>query len=107
VSLSPEDKIKQLENLVEADPEDHLGFFMLGKLYLDTKQYEEAASRFERCLELKPDYSAAWRFAGDAHRLADQREKAREVYERGIEVANANGDLQTVKEMQAFLRKLS
>ena len=106
MSLTPEDKIKQLENLLETDPTDHLGFFMLGKLYLDTNQYDKAAAAFEKCLELQPDYSAAWRFLGDSQRLAGNIDKARQVYEQGIAVADERGDLQTVKEMQAFLRKI-
>lgn len=106
MSMSPEDKIAQLEKLLEIDPEDNLGWFMLGKMYLDVKRHQDAAAAFEKCLELKPDYSAAWRFCGDAYRLAEQPTKAREVYEKGIAVAEKNGDLQTVKEMQAFLKKV-
>ncbi len=104
--FSPEQKIEQLRALVEADPSDHLGFFMLGKLYLDVNKPGDAAAQFESCLRLKPDYSAAYRLCGDAYRKAGEQEKARDVYTRGIAVAEENGDLQTVKEMKAFLGKL-
>lgn len=104
--MEPADKIKQLEAILEDDPSDHLGWFMLGKLYLDEKRFEDGAEAFHKCLGLKPDYSAAYRFCGDCHRLAENRDEARSIYEKGVEVANANGDLQTVKEMEAFLRKL-
>ena len=101
-----EQKIQQLEEILADDPNDSLGFFMLGKLYLDADRAEKAAEALERCLELNPKHSAAYRFCGDAYRKADKLDEAREVYSRGIVVANENGDLQTVKEVEAFLRKL-
>ncbi len=104
--FSAEEKIEQLRSLVEADPSDHLGFFMLGKLYLDVDRPADAAAQFESCIRLKPDYSAAYRLLGDAYRKAGDTGKARDVYTRGIKVAEGNGDLQTVKEMKAFLSKL-
>lgn len=106
MSFSPEDKIAQLEELLADDPADHLGFFMVGKLYLDTGRAAEAADRFAKCVALAPDYTAAWRFLGDAWRKAGDVEQARAAYTQGIVVGERIGDLQTVKEMQAFLRKL-
>ncbi len=105
--FTPQEKIARLEALVEMDPEDYLGYFLLGKLYLDTDQYARSAEMLEKCLELKPDYSAAWRFCGDAWRKSGDLNRARATYERGIVVAEANGDLQTVKEMKALLGKLT
>lgn len=103
--MTPEEKIAQLETLLEDDPEP-TGYFMLGKLYLDVERHGDAAAALEKSLELNPGYSAAWRLAGDAHRKGGDKDKARETYRKGIEVAEANGDLQTVKEMKAFLAKL-
>ncbi len=100
------DRIGRLKALLEIDPDDPTGWFMLGKLYLDDGQFLEGASAFQRSLELKPDYSAAWKFCGDCWRNAGDTARAREVYEKGIAVADERGDLQTVKEMQAFLKRL-
>lgn len=101
-----EEKIRQLEHLLTMEPDDATGFFMLGKLQLDAGQLEKAAASLEKCISLKPDYSAAYRFCGDAYRRLENAPRAREVYERGIAVAEQRGDLQTVKEMKAFLGKL-
>lgn len=99
------EKITQLEALLEADP-DPTGLFMLGKMYIDAERFTDAADALQRAIEMKPDYSAAWKLAGDAWRKAGDNDKARETYRKGIEVANARGDLQTVREMTAFLNKL-
>lgn len=106
MAFTTEEKIQQLEKLVEADPSDYLGCFMLAKLYAEVGRHAEAAEAGAKCLALKPDYSAAYRATGDAYRLAGMKEKARDVYTRGIAVAETNRDLQTVKEMKMFLRKL-
>lgn len=106
MAFTAEEKIQQLEKLVELDPSDYLGYFMLAKLYIETKNFPAAVVAADRCIELKPDYSAGYRACGDAHRLAGEKERAREVYTRGITVAEANRDLQTVKEMKMFLKKL-
>lgn len=100
------EKIEQLEKLLELDPKDYLGHFMLAKLYIEVGEFGKAAQSGERCVALKPDYSAGYRASGDAFRLLGDAGKAREIYTRGIEVAEANRDLQTVKEMKMFLRKL-
>ncbi|CAN5325298.1 hypothetical protein BH09SUM1_BH09SUM1_17000 [soil metagenome] len=107
MSFTLEEKIQQLEKLLSDDPEDHLGHFMLGRLYMEAARHEDAAREFAISIEQNPEHSASYRQCGDAYRKDNKPEKAREVYERGIVVAERRGDLQTVKEMQAFLRKLS
>lgn len=106
VALTLEQKITQLESLVAGDPEDYTGHFLLGKLYLDAGRFAEGAACFERSFALKPDYSAAYRFAGDCHRKAGDGAAARARYTEGIAVAERVGDLQTAKEMHAFLRRM-
>ena len=107
MSFTTEEKIQQLVKIVALDPADHLGHFMLGKMYLDAGRFEDGASEFEKTLELRPDYSAAYRLCGDCYRKAGNVAKAQKAYETGIAVAEKNGDLQTVKEMQVFLRKIT
>lgn len=102
------EKIRQLEKLLadpaeEADPLTH---FLLGREYMEAERYADGVRAFERTIELNPQYTAAFRFLGDCHRLGGDREKAREVYELGMSVANETGDLQPGKEMKALLKRL-
>jgi len=102
------EKIRQLEALL-ADPaeaNDPLTHFLLGREYMEAERLDDAASSFERVIQLNPHYTAAYRFWGDCHRLLGNKEKAREIYELGIGIANETGDLQPGKEMQVFLKKL-
>ena len=43
---------------------------------------------------------------GRAHYELDESAEARRVFEKGREVALDNGDLQTVREIEVFLRRL-
>lgn len=101
------EKIRQLEMIIEAEqPPDPLTHFLLGREYMEAGHFGDAARVLERCVELNPEYTAAYRFWGDAHRKAGEGAAAREVYELGISVAQRTGDLQAGKEMEAFLKKL-
>lgn len=106
--MDHEEKIRQLEKLLEVESEaaDPLTHFLLGREYLEVDRYDEGALSFERAVALNPHYTAAFRFLGDCHRKAGRMEKAREVYEVGLGVANETGDLQAGREMEAFLKKL-
>ncbi|MBI1289692.1 tetratricopeptide repeat protein [bacterium] len=107
MSFSNEEKILGLEKILADDPSDYTGWFLLGRLYLEENRPADGAGAFARAVEAKPDYSAAWKQLGDAWRKAGDNEKALEAYRQGLAVAEANRDLQTVKELQVFLRKLT
>ena len=57
-------------------------------------------------MENKPDYSVAYRMLGRAHFELRENAEARRVFTRGREVAQENGDLQTVREIDVFMRRL-
>lgn len=106
--MSDLSKIEKLEELLK-DPEqeqDSLTHFLLGREYLEVDRNEDAVRAFERCVELNPQYSAAYRFLGDAHRKSGNGEKAKETYETGMTIANEMGDLQAAKEMEALTKRI-
>jgi len=101
-----ESRLEQFKQLAELEPEDDLVRFGLGTAYFDEGQYDEAAKEFQHAIRLNPDYSAAYRDLGKALEKAGRPEEAKTVYTQGIEVADRKGDIQTMKEMQIFLKRL-
>ena len=100
---------KQIENLEKllADGQDNaLLRYSLGNAYLDTDA-ELAAQHFEQALGFDSHYSAAWKLLGKARAQINDQAGAIIAYQRGIEVAKQNGDLQAMKEMQVFLKRLT
>ncbi len=80
--------------------------FSLGNELFKEEKYEEAKGHLQKAVENKPDYSVAFRTLGRTHLELGEYEEARAVFERGREVAQNNGDLQTVKEMDVFMKRL-
>lgn len=80
--------------------------FSLGNALLSEDDASGAVDAFRAALEFKPDYSAAWKLLAAAQFKAGDMAAAQASYERGIEVAQAAGDIQAQKEMQVFLRRL-
>ena len=80
--------------------------FALANAYLKAGDAERAIAHAGLAVQLKPDYSAAWRLLGQAQIAAGKNVAAAASFERGIQVAEQAGDRQAGKEMQVFLRRL-
>lgn len=80
--------------------------YSLGAELFKEKNYPEAREYLERAVENKPDYSVAYRTLGRTLFEMREDDDARRVFEKGREIAQANGDLQTVKEIGVFSGRL-
>ncbi len=78
----------------------------LGIELFKEEEYREARDHLRRAVEIKPDYSVAYRMLGRSLYELHEDDEARLVFEKGREVAQNNGDLQTVKEIDVFSRRL-
>jgi uncharacterized protein HemY len=92
--------------LLERDQNNPMVLYSLGNELFKEGQYSEARDLLRRAVENKPDYSVAYRMLGRAHFELHENSEARSVFLRGKKVAQENGDLQTVKEIDVFTRRL-
>ncbi len=60
---------------------------------------------FSQAVRIKPDYTAAYRDLGRAWFECGDAQAASRALERGIEVAERTGDLQTRREMEVSLKR--
>ncbi len=104
--MTPEEKIAQFKEVAELMPGDPVVRLGLASAYLEAGKDEAGAREFGEAIRLKPDYTAAHRGLGRAREKAGRPEEAKAAYRKGIEVGRTTGDLQTVKEMEVFLRRL-
>jgi len=79
-------RIEGLLEMIEEEPDDELGHFMVAVELGKVGRHAEAERHYREVLRLEPEYTAAW---------------------RGLEVAARTGDLQTAKEMEVFLGRIS
>ncbi|HSF33694.1 MAG TPA: tetratricopeptide repeat protein [Candidatus Tectomicrobia bacterium] len=99
-------RLEQFRQIVDMDPDDYFSRFGYASALFDAGRYPEAIREFRAAIRLKPDYSAAFRDLGKALERTGAHAEAMQVYHEGIPIAERNGDLQTVKEMQVFLTRL-
>jgi predicted Zn-dependent protease len=92
--------------LLERDPENPMVLYSLGNELFKEEKYSEAREYLSRAVRNKPDYSVAYRTLGRTLYELGEDAEARRVFAEGREVAERNGDLQTVKEIDVFVRRL-
>lgn len=99
-------RLKAFLKFVEKNPNDDLSRFGLGLEYMKASLFEEAAVQFKEVVRINPSYSAAWKnLALSLEKLGRGPEAIKSCGE-GMVIADKNGDLQTVKEIQNVLRRL-
>ncbi|WP_207956985.1 tetratricopeptide repeat protein [Rubrobacter tropicus] len=97
---------EMFRKLLQRDERNPMVLYSLGNELFKEGRYAEARDYLRRAVEYKPDYSVAYRTLGRAHFELGEDDEARRVFDEGRKVAEANGDLQTAKEIDVFKRRL-
>lgn len=100
-----DNRIQQFQQMVQADPNNELGHFSLGKALLEAGRHEDAAASLARAVELNEKMSKAYQLLGNAYDKAGQRDRAIEVITRGVTVAHELGDRMPREAMAGLLRE--
>ena len=100
-------RIEPLKKVLTIDPTDEVAWFGLGKAYMDDRDYTEAVRALERCIEVKPVYSAAYLALVQSLQQLGRLQHALTICEQGIEVSQKNGDLMVTKQLDALKENLS
>lgn len=101
-----ESRVEMFSKLLDRDPENPMVLYSLGSELFKEERYEEARDRLRKAVENKSDYSVAYRTLGRALYELEEDEEALRVFGQGREIAQNNGDLQTVKEIDVFTKRL-
>jgi Tfp pilus assembly protein PilF len=99
--------IGNLEKLLFSGQDNAMLRFGLGNAYFQQHDFHSAVSHLQKAVCHDPDYSAAWKLLGKALAACQENAKAIEAFEKGILCAEKKGDIQAVKEMTVFLKRLS
>lgn len=102
--MDADTKIQQFKQMTEADPENDLGHFSLGKAYFDNGQFEEAIAPLSRVLELRPTTSKAYQLLGDSLGKTNNKDRAIEILTKGVAVADEQGDNMPLNAMVQLLK---
>ncbi len=101
-----EDRIAVLKEGIRAEPNDPVGYYVLGLEYAKLHRHLDAIDAFQQALRLLPDYTAAFRELGKSLRDAGRKREAEETWGQGVVVAQKRGDTQTLKELLVLLKRM-
>lgn len=98
---------EMFRRVLEIDPNDALAHFGMGELAVERGRFNEAVGHLESAIAVDPSHSAAILALGLALEGLDDVDRARGLYERGVETAAKRGDLSTAQKMQERLKTLA
>lgn len=101
-----DDRIASFEAMLARGLDSEMLRYTLGGACLEAGRHEDAIEHLTQAISLKADYTAAWKLLGRAHAAADNPAAAIEAFDQGLIVGQANGDKQSVKEIEVFRRRL-
>lgn len=101
MSKDPKAREAQFQALVQQFPDNPMGHFSLGKVYLEQGRYAESAACLERAAQLDVGYAAALVSLGDAYAGAGQAAKAREAFARALKTPTGQRDMS----LQAYVQQ--
>ena len=99
--ISAADRLTKLREFLTEEPQDPFNRYALATELLSQAQIPEALGHFRQLLTDHPSYLATYYHAAALLADLDQPEAARIVYEKGIELAQQQGETKTLRELQA------
>lgn len=96
-------RLDQLKMMLQDDPSDSFLLFALAMEYNKCEDYEMAIDVFEKLRKVDEDYVGLYYHLGACYSEIDDDEKALEIYQKGIQIAeklkdqHAKAELMNVK----------
>lgn len=100
------ERIERFKYMAEADPNNEVGHFSLGKAYLEASRFADAADSFKRAIAINKNLSKAYQLAAQALLEMGQQPQAVALLTDGVKVADARGEVLPRNEMVEMLKKL-
>jgi len=97
---------KQLEQLLESEPDDVFLQYAVAKACVSEGDVETGLSRFQSVIDGHPEYVPAYFQKGQALAERGRVVEARDILRLGIEAARKSGDRHAESEMTEFLEAL-
>jgi Tfp pilus assembly protein PilF len=95
-----------IEKMIAGGRDSYEARLAAGQARLKRGDFEIAIEHLEKATEHQAEQTMAWQELGKAFNESGQIERARAAWQRGLEVATANGDKQAEKTMTVFLKRL-
>ncbi len=98
--------VANLQKQIDGPRDGAMLRFALANALLQSGDAAAAAESARAALDFDSNYTAAWKLLGKALTEVGDKAAAIDAYHKGIQAAEAGGDIQAGKEMKVFLRRL-
>ena len=71
-----------MKKSVKINPRNHEAYFNLGRIFSETKGYEEAIKFYQKAIEQKPDYLKVFYNLGIIYSILNKTNEAIEYYQK-------------------------
>jgi Tfp pilus assembly protein PilF len=92
--------------MVKDFPDSPMGWFSLGRHYLEGKDFQQAATCIAEAAKLDPNYAAAWVALGDAQAALGLPEEARAAWKKALETPHGKKDISLQADLEQRLSDL-
>lgn len=99
-------RLEMLEEFSREHANDSFSHYGLAMEYVKAGRSQEALETFHKLLGFNPDYTAAYYHAGVLLGGLGRVEEARQMFQRGMEVASRHSDFHTHSELEQALHDL-
>lgn len=100
------ERIEQFRKMAEADPNNELGHFSLGRALLDAGNSAEASKSFQRVIALNPNIGKVYQLLAQAQLKEGLKDLAIDTLKTGVKTSHVRGDLMPRNDMLKMLKEL-
>ncbi|MBI1338127.1 MAG: tetratricopeptide repeat protein [Phycisphaera sp.] len=103
--MDTDQRIAQWEKMAAEAP-DGMAYFSLGNAYRDADRLADAATAFQKAVQLDPGLSRAYQLLGQVLLKLDRKDEAGKVLTTGYKTAAEKGDVMPERAMATLLQNL-
>jgi tetratricopeptide (TPR) repeat protein len=96
-------RLEQLQQMLVQDPNDEFLQYAVAIEYFSVNNFKKAIDCFNAILNTNPNYLAAYYQAGKCYEELKQFDKAKDMYAKGIELAQKQNRAKTLNELKEAL----
>lgn len=99
-------KLKQLARQIKDNPGDSFSKFALALEFRKKGEFKKARILFEDILSSDPDYVGVYYHLGKLYEALDRLQDSRDIFKRGIKIAEAQQEMRTESELREALAQV-
>lgn len=94
------DRIEILQEMIEEKPNDPFNFYALAIEFTKLEKHDQALEKFQFLTSQFPEYVATYYHYAQTLEKVNQQQKALEIYNLGMKVAQDSGDQHALSELK-------